>query len=353
MTHSTLTRALVILIASYCGAAHAADSTSPWCNDPSSAPDNTVVFDHLEGHVLSQTPVVLELRGGAVFEVVFCRTVPAKFNYEITPIAEDKEDTTLFDSGTKPAPVDAGDLTWTSVDRKHKDDYSLYKVTVTLRQGTNNPRVGARQREATPSEPVYLYSYAFPIWVKTVSWDMSFSTGVTFSDLTNDKFFIETDTEDDTKRVRRDSSDIGDSRPDLVLFANLRTPDAGWWTKGETRRFLSARAGLAFGVGLNGDGDPRYFFGPSWTIGRKNNFVLIAGWAGGQVDRLPAGQEVGEAPLNDNILNNLDSSFEHGFFAGLTFTFNGPEDDDFVKTLTGQTKRTDTASEESQRTSND
>lgn len=67
----------------------------------------------------------------------------------------------------------------------------------------------------------------------------------------------------------------------------------------------------------------------------------MAGWTGGQVDRLPSGQAVDAPPISDNVLSNLDSSFEHGFFVGLTFSFNAKKDEDFTKALTGKAARTD------------
>ncbi|MFP3940469.1 MAG: hypothetical protein ACLF0P_09195, partial [Thermoanaerobaculia bacterium] len=315
------------------------------------------------------------------------------------------------------------DLTTTGLSWKHREEFSLYKVSVTVRGGEENPEVedpsrvqaamktllrseaGREQEFVQPFglgdeeqlfdlssrqlreglkaqnrdvpeelEPVYLYSYTFPVWVKTVRWKLTYSGGLAFSDLRDRKFFVQTDdqgtdaTDDDVQRVLRERDAEGDSRPDLVLFANLVTPDAGWWagrsaheaTKKhrETedpesggqgtkccrwRRALGGRLGLAFGLGLNGDGKTRYFFGPSWTIGRKRHFVAIAGWTGGEVDRLPGKQTLGAPPVDANVLNELNSSFEHGFFAGLTFSFNSrQEPDELNAILNGKAGPTDT-----------
>lgn len=350
-----------------------------------------VIFNHLDGKLEGPTPTVLELRDGDVFALIFCDTAPTLFDYEITAIEPKKEGKTPFQSGPGSAQVDEGDLTSTSLSWKHQEGFSLYKVSVTLRAGEQNPQVTTaeyqqelkqridrmpqdektllmesyNQDDSTIGqflnenpgiladlltemgqqvpEPIYLYSYTFPVWVKTISWTLSFTSGVAFSDLTNDEFFIETDTkgtdttDDDTKLVRRDRDASGASRPDLVLFANLLTPDARESNLGD----FGGNLGLAFGLGLNGDGDPRYYFGPSWTIGRKNHFVLMAGWTGGQVDRLPSGQAVDAPPISDNVLSSLDSSFEHGFFVGLTFSFNAKKEEDFTKALTGKAARTD------------
>ena len=391
MIRMTLARAVVLLAVISCIPAYAAKppTLEEICQDPSKASKKTVVFDHLAGHILTTTPAVLELRDGQVFQVVFCNTRPSDFDYEITPIEADKVDTTNFKDPTDRAMVDKDSLGPFPMDRQHKDVFSLYKVTVRVRSDSENTpvvskkdvidRIIARMGVTTPMstaqlealeeepmaelydkylgtvppedlpKPVYLYSYSFPVWVKNVGWNLSFSTGVAFSNLTNRKFYIETDTQDteetgdDTKTVQEDTHANGASRPDLVVFANLRTPDGGWWTETHDRRQFAGRLGLAFGLGLNGDGDPRYFVGPSWTIGRKNHFVLIGGWTGGMVDRLPLGQRVGEAPLTDNVLNNLDSSFEHGFFAGLTFSFNSGDSKkaDLLKALTGKATQTD------------
>jgi len=46
-------------------------------------------------------------------------------------------------------------------------------------------------------------------------------------------------------------------------------------------------------------------------------------------------------PVEDNVLTNLDSSFEHGVFGGLTFSFNGKSDKEFVTALNGKAGRPD------------
>lgn len=406
MIRSAFVGAAIGLLAPCCAMGQAGDP----CPAPGDAA-KIVVFNHRQGSILSPSPTVLELRDGEVFAIEFCYTLPSRFEYEITPIEPAKERTTDFTRRDESAIVDPNDLTSTMLSWKHQEEFSLYQVSVSVRQGEENPEIAtaggmpalenvirgmssknrarvfqelgvepaqeSEEVEEIPSEeaiaairemsteevrealraggvpvpeelkPVYLYSYSFPVWVRTIDWSMSFTSGVAFSDLVDDKFFIETDTKgttdaaDDVKLVRRNRSDLGDSRPDLVAFVNLLSPDAGPW--GKTK--LGGHLGAAFGLGLNGEGEPRYYFGPSWTIGRKRYFVVTAGWSGGPVDRLPPGQGVDKAPLNDNVLSKLDSSFEHGFFAGLTFSFNRRDEKDFTSALTGKAGRTDTNSE--------
>ncbi|HEX2164211.1 MAG TPA: hypothetical protein VHM02_09700 [Thermoanaerobaculia bacterium] len=348
---------------------------------------NTVVFDHRRGAVISPHPAVLALRDGDVFAVKFCNTLPSRFDYEISPIETAKEKEAKLDTEGPGTRIDELDLTETTVTWKHREEFALYQVHVTLQSGEKNPDVGPETESteegdrdaAPPGEPpltpeaapdvppppppppeeadepepsdddqVFLYSYTFPIWVKTIDWDLRFTSGIAFSDLLDDRFFVETDdqgteaTDDDEKLVRRTRRDLGDSRPDVVAFVNLLTPDAGkWWGD----KLAGGRLGLAFGFGIGESSEPRYFFGPSWTFGHNEYFVAMAGWTGGNVRRLPAAQGIDRAPISDNVLNELDSSFEHGFFAGLTFSFNRGDETKFVSGLNGKSGRTDTKEE--------
>ena len=48
------------------------------------------------------------------------------------------------------------------------------------------------------------------------------------------------------------------------------------------------------------------------------------GWNWSAIDRLPAGQQLGAAPMNDNILNNLPKRTDDGWFLAVSFKFMSP-----------------------------
>jgi hypothetical protein len=180
----------------------------------------------------------------------------------------------------------------------------------------------------TVPKPEPLFEYTFPVWVKTTGWNITFNSGFGFSSLTSKKYFIATDS-DGKKTVEADPNRGDQSRPDIMALANLTLPhlkNPSLWWAGE-------KLGIAFGVGLGGDSDARYYFGPSYTLGKR--FILNGGWTGGKVSTLPVGQRLHEAPINgDNTLGTLGSRFAHGWYVGISFTFTDDKESDFLNALT-------------------
>jgi hypothetical protein len=320
--------------------------------DPSafvSTGENTLHYNHLElawskdggsACTTGTTPIVvpvLRVADGQPFAIEFCRTDPRLFKYTVSAIKEPDGPPSTTQETTVAVRTEKNNLRSTTVAFRHSKVFRRYRVTaeaVAPMANTDSElsrrsieRRGRRptiRRSRIPSdapqvkeEAVDLYGVAFDILVETKpDWDLTVSGGVSFSSLTSDRFFVKTDgkgtadTNDDVATVEKDTSKGDSFRPDIIALANLRPP---------TRDSISP-FGVAFGLGIGDNSDPRYFLGGSYTLGNK--FIFTAGWTGGRVDALPTGQELGRAPVNgDNTLNSLGKRFRNGFYAGIAFTF--------------------------------
>jgi hypothetical protein len=362
---------------------------------------NYLIFNHAEGVIEWPVPAQLEARDGETFAILFACTAPDAFDYRIEAIAADQIQATNFPAGTESVVVDnlvnVASITW-----RHEENFPLYRVSVTARRPVQSQARTTVDRllsseaaradfadldsQGRPSEEEIadfvekyeesgvsrnlveealeekrheLHSYTFPVWVRTVGWKLSFSSGFAFSELENPKFFLETvEAEngsmddampmdgmgdpvpaEEVKIVRRDRDGEDDFRPDLMALANLQFPS----DLGQRSRALGwlKHFGLSFGVGIGEDSEPRYYFGPSVNLG--SHFVLTAGWAGGKVETLPSGQRLGEPAINgDSTLTNLPKTFETQGFIGIAFRLRAAEaEKGFLGALGGAQKVTD------------
>jgi hypothetical protein len=225
---------------------------------------------------------------------------------------------------------------------QHAEKFDRYRVTIALRSdlaaAPGPPRVtgekagGSDPSRGTAAPVPELFPVTFDVWVKTKrGLEVSFMGGAAFSGLRSKRYYTKTDphgtadTKDDTKTVEEAEDAKDGFRPDIIAVTNLRFPD---WLKG---------FGLAFGVGMNNDSDPRFFFGPSYLFGR--HVLLHAGWAGGQVDRLPNGQATGVAPIGgDDALSALPKRFAHAFYASVSFGFVPDSEKNFKSAFAGSQK---------------
>jgi hypothetical protein len=296
---------------------------------------NTLIFDHLALRATDAAPYVLKVKDRDYFQVIFANTDPRKFRYTISVTEETETDTSSFEAG-KAVETLFGNLTDISVTMQHDQHFQRYRVGVGLLPGvTTDPlreqaaEVSRRpasdvfrrteRSETDSTQPVSLHEISFDLWVETErTWQLSFSGGTAFSRLTNDNFYIKTDTkgtataDDDVKTVEQDESVTDQFRPDIIALTNLSNAQWGGF-------------GVAFSVGLNNDADPRYFVGPSYLLGGR--FILHGGWAGGKVRTLPPGQAIGGAPIaGDNTLQTGATRFKRAWYIGLAFTFINRED---------------------------
>jgi hypothetical protein len=291
---------------------------------------NTLVFDHYNLQPAQPDPMVLRLADGEYFQVRIINTDNTLFVYTISAVP-DEEVPGLSMGPTGPG-IAATRLGETTVTMRHYQAFARYRVKIAPRADLAGgspvgPRdtVGAGTGAQPPAAPkaVLLFPAVFDVWVETKpGFEVTFTGGAVFSGLRSRKYSIKTDTRgttdaaDDLKTVEEDPDARDDFWPDTVAVANFRHPE----------KFRGV--GIAAGVGLNNDAEPRFFLGPSYFLGR--NLLLTGGWMLGRVDRLPTGQEVGKAPIaGENTLTNLPKRFKNTFYLGFAFSFIPKAEENF------------------------
>lgn len=337
---------------------------------------DVVVFDHAAGRLVWPQPAQLWVRDGDPFVVVVKNTHPYAFTYSSSVVASDaaaggpgqvvgepitvenEDGSTVcvsfrFVEGFPLHKIEiAGSAAWTAAAAKVLEDaatknpakaarFKMFQINTpeALRALAAAEEVGESAVVAAAAKKGVLYPYSFPVWVRDSRAQLGFATGLAFSDVTSDRFYVETDdqgtaeTVDDEQRVLAESSS-DDFRPDLMAYASITAPRTPkWWGAG-------GRLGMTVGLGIGDGGDPRYFLGPSWLIGDR--FLVAAGAFGGKVDRLPAGQREGEAPINGaNTLSQLGKGFERGWAVGVAWRFGSSDkaDEKFLAALSPPVKQ--------------
>jgi Tfp pilus assembly major pilin PilA len=314
---------------------------------------DVLFFNHQDGRILYPAPAQLEVEDGAVFTIVFLHTDPTSFDYTLKGLSGPDDKAANFKNGTDSKQASKSVtvfVTW-----RHDRHFPLYQVQLSIRKAAQTdttmtveqiqaaaaakhltlvPKEVQEQAQKQVQEQTreqtqdLLFEYTFPVWVKTAGWNITFNSGFGFSSLTSKKYFIATDAAE-KKTVEVDPNRGDQSRPDIMALANLtlphlKNPSLGW---------AGEKLGFAFGIGLGGDSDARYYFGPSYTLGKR--FILNGGWTGGKVSTLPVGQRLHEAPISgDNTLGTLGSRFAHGWYLGISFTFTPDKETEFLGALT-------------------
>jgi hypothetical protein len=288
---------------------------------------NTFVFDHLRLQAsVAGTPFALEIGDGEIFQVLVIHTDASQFSYSI---AATQDQTGPLTSTLLPGPagVTPGRDDTVSLTMRHDQHFNRYRVTIAGLAAAGQPATPAapatkeafRTEVPSPNAPKQqqaeqqpqLYPIAFDLWVITrPQWKVTFSGGLALSTLSDQKFFISTDSSGN-KKVQEDTASEEKIRHDVIALANIYF---------EHQYFRSLTFGAAVGIGDNGGSTPRYFIGPSVTVG--GNLILTGGLTFGSIATLPVGQQLNQAPINgDNTLNALGSRFKHGLFFGAAFTF--------------------------------
>jgi hypothetical protein len=339
---------------------------------------DVAVFDHQAGQLMWPTPAKLEVPDEGVFVVVFKNTDSTKFDYSINSLNADASKTVALKADCEGVKVVKANQI-VCVSWKHHEEFPLYRVTVTRRETAAASDEAAREnlettledkaaqmpqfkellsqrltdwkaaqgkgqeeiralndietsvrgaipisqsapileateaRKVAVAEKTVLFPYTFPVWVETTDAQLYYSTGLGFSTLVNDRFFIKT-AADGKKTVERDRNGSDAFRPDLMAFATLTAPNK------KSMRGAAGRLGLSVGLGIGEDSTPRYFIGPSLVLSHRMTISL--GVIGAKVKRLPAGQKLHDAPINDdNTLadGELDSGFKVGAALSLSF----------------------------------
>jgi hypothetical protein len=356
-------------------------------------PRNVALFNHQEGQLVWPAPAKLEVPDQGIFVVVFTHTDPTKFDYSITSLNDSDATTIDLKAdgkGVQAATDNTVCVSWrhgdefpvyrvaitlratasvkdakeklnqasldAKVSSKAMDELnqeiegygakapekrapedvarlnrSILNAAAEIQDEAAQQRFMAEANQAVVAvtDQTNLFPYTFPIWVETSDAQLRFSTGIGFSSLTNDRFFIEG--EGTAQKVRKAHGGKDDFRPDLMAFATLIAPNKESWGP------WGNRLGLTAGLGVGDDSNPRYFLGGSLVLSHR--MVLSLGAVGAKVSRLPAGQALNEKPISANVLSSLDSGFKIGW--GLSMSFKlGKDGGEFFKGLNPSQKVT-------------
>jgi hypothetical protein len=167
---------------------------------------------------------------------------------------------------------------------------------------SKNPNLDADIVVPIPSDPV-----RFEVDVDG-GIQVDFSTGFFFSSLTDESFTTVTDDEGETKLARGGSEDAFSVAVGGLAHVYRRSHENFNW-------------GGSFGLGIGNDSSMEYYLGLSALIGRSRRWVVTVGAAGGKVERLGNGLQVGDEydPATGTI--PTEQKFEVGAFLSLSFNF--------------------------------
>lgn len=279
-------------------------STSLPAQDTCSNPD--VRFDHA-----NPSAFFLPIKKGDGEQIVICieNTLPDSFLYEVSGLklpaeAETREAAQL----ETPAAVDK------EIRQRHDKQYGGYLVRIQAKSG-------APTEALVDGEKKTLRDAQFIVSVQTVNWQYEVSGGFTINKLSSPVFGL---------RPRQGDSGMMEVFRDEEKEDNVRLGVAGFIHVYHDRYPWLVPT---FGLGINEGNTPTYYTGMSWRLGKAA--ALTAGAAWGSVDTLPAGTQLG--PVTDaNVLNNLQSRTDAGFFFALSYTFLNPGIDFFEKPIKGE-----------------
>lgn len=186
----------------------------------------------------------------------------------------------------------------------------------------------ATPQEATDkSKPLQPFEYF--LTVKSSPWALGMSGGLTISAVVDPRFAIVPDpasmtTPPSTIVIR----DRGAEDSEKLGFAGFLHVHNERWKIGDV-----PIAGT-FGLGIQEKNSISGFIGVSAAA--FDLAYLTLGWNWSSVDRLPAGQDLGAAPISDNVLNTLPSRTDSGWFLGVSFKLMSPGESFFKKKVPTQ-----------------
>lgn len=195
-----------------------------------------------------------------------------------------------------------------------------FDATVKKMQESNSCAVPPEMaKKATP-----LGSAVFLLDIESSPWALGMSGGLTISDVVDPRFAIVDDPASTTTPVGNlVIRDRGAEDSEKLGFAGfLHVHHERWKLKG------IPIAGT-FGLGIQEQNSISGFVGVSAAA--FDLAYLTLGWNWSSVDRLPAGQRLGAAPINDNVLTDLPSKVDSGWFLGISFKLMSPGESFFKK----------------------
>ena len=148
----------------------------------------------------------------------------------------------------------------------------------------------------------------YDVYVEESGFIYEFGAGFFRSSLTDPRFAIDPA----TTTVMRNSSAEDDFANGVLSLVHMSY---------RGQRKLLEHFALSFGLGSRDGGDLDMFAGVSLRLGRVG--FITFGQNFGKVERLPTGQQIGAAPINDNALSDLPTRNDSATFLAWTFPFLG------------------------------
>lgn len=279
---------------------------------PSGAVAQHVRFNHLTS--TTNATHTIGVGDNEAFTVAIDQTCPAVFDYTIEKIERrSPEDALTPKAGGKVAlpPLQTHNLTIV-----HEERYSGYTVSI-VRKSHEEECQGSDKlddREIVINTPG--------------SWDLSFSGGFTMTSLRNRSFYLRPHPSDAAKKqVQEDLEASDDVNLGIATFVHLY------------HHRMPLLAGT-FGLGIRDGNKTEYFLGGGLRFNDKA--TLNAGLVLGPVLRLPSGVNTTDPITDDNVLNDLPTRVQKGFFVGISYSFINVSDK--LKTPFGGTQPTGTTS---------
>jgi hypothetical protein len=312
-----------------------------------------VAFDHTKPSVVTETAAT----PGDRINVTIANTCPEHFLYEVrefkpsppaagaaAPLApgatcpEKTANETLVAAGYCKQGLQP--LTFV-----HASDTRTYQILVTKKPGAPasvrglqesewNQAIEEMKKQTTcavpaglPAKADALADAAYVVNIQKSPWALGMSGGLSISDVVDPRFAViddpaSTSTPPSTIVIR--DRDAEDSQK-LGFAGFVHVHNEKW------RPWDIPIAGT-FGLGMQDQDRISGFVGISAAA--FDLAYLTLGWNWSSVDRLPAGQRLGAAPISDNVLNDLPSKTDDGWFLGISFKFMSPGESFYTGKLT-------------------
>ena len=250
----------------------------------------TVRFNH--GASKADESRTLRVGNGETFKIQIDDTCPDLFTYDVHGVLrEEKPSGVEQKAGAKLPPRKEKVLT-----AVHDTKYGGYIVTMTRKNGPNQC-----------DGPDDLASRTLIVFTPQEDWDLSFSGAFTLSSLSNPMYYLRAHPDDATKKQVQEDPDKSDAvNLGIGAFVHLfhqRHP----WLAG------------SFGLGIREGNKMEYFLGGGLRASDKA--TINAGVVFGPVSRLPNGVDTTRPVSDDNVLNDLPTRIQRGFFVGISYSF--------------------------------
>lgn len=304
-------------------------------------------FDHVKDGNVSQK---LEVSPGDTIKITINQTCPNLFEYVQTPFPEAEPDKNVLEkaslgcSNNPEADLAAKGfcvLKTASLEFTHSTDASTYLIEVLRKEAATEPKGitqdmfgsflenGCAVPQSWEGNPQALPNRRYILRVDA-TWALGMSGGFTVSSVTDPRYAIVNNPASDTDPPGMIVVRNGDAEDSHALgfagFVHLHNRNLRW-------RDVSIAP--TFGLGVGDQNTLSGFVGIGF--GAKDIGYINVGWNWRQVDRLPTGQRVDEAPISDNVLSDLPNRVDEGWFIGFSFRFMSPGESFF----TGRTVKPD------------